>query len=161
MEPSFGRLQSKTMKKYIYLSVILVLLILLEGCSSTPETSQESAASDSSQVYVFDVVEDDSLNQIGAVKEAMLIESDTSAGDDEFEFFIVQVGAFTTVDRAKRFIDEHKADIDHEMTYHYSDIVKLYVVQLPPFRTRAEAELVRNALWQTDTFKDAFIVPKR
>jgi hypothetical protein len=46
------------------------------------------------------------------------------------------------------------------MEYFYSDSVKLWVVQLPPFSNREDAETVRNNLWQMKEFKDAFIVTK-
>jgi len=119
-------------------------------------------------VYVFDDVteETEGTGEVAEVEvptEAPLVqpvEEPELAAGNTVEFYIVQVGAFTSLGRAETFINENKDKIEYEMNIHYSESVKLHVVQLQPFRTREKAEEVRNALWNTGKYNDAFIVPK-
>ncbi|MEW6701117.1 MAG: SPOR domain-containing protein, partial [Bacteroidota bacterium] len=75
--------------------------------------------------------------------------------------FFVQVGAFTSKERAQSFVKENQAKIDYEMSISFRDQVQLYVVLLSPFATREDAESVRNSLRQIASFKDAFIITEK
>lgn len=149
--------------------IIIFLSLMLAACASSSETSTDSAESeDSQEVYVFDDMteetdETESAAEIAATSRAQNAEEPEvpeSSMEKAVEFYIVQVGAFSTESRANTFVSENKDKISYNMSIHYSDDVKLYVVQLPPFRTREEAEEVRNALWDTGRYNDAFIVPR-
>ncbi len=143
--------------------IILLLFTVLFAisCASSEQATNHEGAGDSTQVYVFDAVEPDSV-ETGSNEASEVVQNaneEVSNASGTIEFYIVQVGAFTSEDRAKRFIDENKTSIEQELTYHYSEKVHLYVVQLPPFRTRETAEQVRDKLWTIPAFKDSFIVP--
>jgi len=72
--------------------------------------------------------------------------------------FIIQLGAFTTKERADAFINENKSKTELVMNIIYREQIKLFAVQLPPFATKEEAERTRNNLWQVPSFKDSFII---
>ncbi|MBU0560828.1 MAG: SPOR domain-containing protein [Bacteroidetes bacterium] len=144
-------------------SIIILCSLFLIGCAAQQIENKETVdtASTSEQVYIFDDVTVDT-----PVKEAVEDEVETQPAIEPIEFieqkvelFIVQLGAFTSNERAAQFIKENKSKLNYEMNIHYSEDVNLYVVQLTPFRTRKEAEDVRNALWLKKEFKDSFIVP--
>ena len=148
--------------------LVLLLALILASCSSSSETAGDSEDSGAQEVYVFDdVTEDveetaetaDAAAAVAAPQAEEPVQEPEPAENRTVDFYIVQVGAFTSEDRAKSFIDENKDQIEYEMSMHYSEAVKLYVVQLQPFRSREKAEEVRNALWNTGKFNDAFIVP--
>lgn len=135
--------------KYLY-SIILSISLLLFSCSSTKEEVKEENKND---VYVFDEVPNDSLNteQIEKVGEEVSINSKSF-------WYVVQIGAFTTEDKANEFANYSKEKLNRELDVSFSNDVGLFVVQLKPFKTRKEAETVRNQLWQINDFKDAFIL---
>lgn len=135
--------------KYLY-SIILSISLLLFSCSSTKEEVKEENKND---VYVFDEVPNDSLNteQIEKVGEEVSINSKSF-------WYVVQIGAFTTEDKANEFANYSKEKLNRELDVSFSNDVGLFVVQLKPFKTRKEAETVRNQLWQMNDFKDAFIL---
>ena len=155
---------------------ILVLSIAVAACSSSSETEKDTGES-SQEVYVFDDVAEDSLTTpetpeteapaqtpvqpaVQAPVQETVEEPEPPAMNNTVDFYLVQVGAFTTETRARNFINQNKDKIGYEMNVHYSEEIRLYVVQLQPFRTRKKAEEVRNELWNTGVFNDAFIVPK-
>jgi len=138
--------------------IVFIVSLLIISCASSSETAKDSQDSDSQEVYVFD----DTTTEVEAPSQPQIQEAvvEPAAVQAIVDFYIVQIGAFTTESRALSFIEENKDKLEYEMNMHYSEDVKLYVVQLPPFRARNKAEEVRNVLWKTESFKDAFIVPK-
>jgi cell division protein FtsN len=147
--------------KSLFSLITLLLLIFIISCSTTQQTTQNDNSADSTEVYIFDDVVDDSTNEQPSVSEPMVFEKTKpdSSDREQVPVYIVQIGAYTSKERAEAFVNQNKAKIDHELNIHFSEKVNLYVVQLPPFRTREMAESVRNELWKIDVFKDAFIVP--
>jgi len=144
------------MKKKNLILLSLVLIIMISACSSSEETTGSNQEESQPEVYVFDdVTEAEDTTQVAT--EAIPVEQVTDS--NEIKYY-VQVGAFTTNERAQQFQKENSSKISYPMNISYSDDVKLFVVQLPPFPNRAEAERVRNELWQISVFKDAFIVTK-
>lgn len=139
-----------TMKNFTT-TFLIFLIITAIGCSSTKESTTED--SNEQDIYVFDDISNYDLETMDENQNSEMDESEKSAGN-----FIVQVGAFSSEERAKRFVLENQTKTDWKMSISYSNTVRLYVVQLPPFSTRTEAERVRNILWQNDAFRDAFII---
>ena len=154
------------MKKQ-YLFILLPLLIA--GCSSSSETQKDDGKGEP-EFYLFDDVEHidsveaalpiksedkkDSVNQNrDESKQHELNEADKKNGK-----FIIQLGAFSSKERAESFIRENQDKISYLMTIVRKQQNNLYVVQIPPFENRADAESVRNTLWKIIAFKDAFIV---
>lgn len=128
--------------QYIYLALFAVLLI---GCSATQQNSD-----DEKQVYIFD-----------EVPEEKTIEAPSSGeypGTSE-TYYVVQIGAFTTEEKAQSFEELSRSKTNYKYSVIYSENLKLYLVQVIPFfKSRSEAEAVRNNLWKISDFVDAWIV---
>jgi cell division protein FtsN len=128
---------------------IIFALIIITGCSANKEVSQ----SDEKDVYVFDSQSTtDTLPNI-----PQKIETEPEVPEIAYQY-IVQVGAFTTKERAEQFVKENKSKIPYELTISFSKSVNLFVVQLPSVDTRESAESLRNEIWNLPPFKDAFIL---
>jgi len=126
---------------------------MLWGCSSTTETAKDDTNKNDQEIYVFDdVVNEDTLS---TQKDSLISENITSN-----EKFTVQVGAFSSMDKAEKFVKLNQSLIDWKMNITFSSSVNYYVVQLPAFSSRSEAEKVRDQLWKTKIFNDAFILTK-
>ena len=128
--------------------MLFTIFMFFDGCS-TSEKSINSKKTDST--YVFDSMPPDTSFQVEQAK--------TAVPELPVKYYLVQIGAFTTKNRAETFAMECKRLIKEKINIAYSDNVKLYVVQLTPFYTsRKEAEKIRNDLWKMSEFKDAWIV---
>jgi len=160
--------------------LLFASLFYLISCSATKETSEESTSTEQQSVYVFDDVSSTDATSTAAeevtptevskdTKPASEIESKDSTYTFDFEskeetsttfqLFIVQLGAFSTLEKAETFVSNTKDKSNYELNIHYSDKVKLHVVQLTPFRTREKADEVRDELRKIKEFNGAFIVP--
>ncbi|HMN47689.1 MAG TPA: SPOR domain-containing protein [Ignavibacteriaceae bacterium] len=129
--------------KVIFLSVILLLSFFI-GCTTSQQSSEED------KIYVFDEIPKE--NTIDAPKTGEYPNLNQT-------YYVVQIGAFTTKERADEFAELSKKKIKNEINITYSDAVKLYVVQITPFyKSKKEAELVRDEIRQNPDFSDAWIV---
>lgn len=127
--------------------VIPALFIYLSGCSTSQQTQTTDTGKDS--VYVFEPVPDTSSDEIPSLKYP----------DMGMTYYVVQIGAFTTRERAQRFVSETKASLPYNVKISFSQQNNLYVVQLADYYTsRSEAESVRSELWKDEKFKDAWIL---
>jgi len=144
------------MKKTFYLFGI-ILIYAFTACSPSTQSSEESTQnSDDQEIYVFDDVSE--YEDQGIPENVEVIQPVQNNTDDTVSNYIVQVGAFTTEARAQRFVTVHQPKLEYSMSVSFSEQVNLYVVQLPPFNNRRNAEMVRDELWKTEIFKDAFII---
>jgi cell division septation protein DedD len=143
--------------------LLVIPLVLICACSSSDDTVKNEQTKEP-EVYVFDDVSkvdtskaepSKTVETIPEVKEQMPAKV---IQPSIIKKFIVQVGAFTSKDRADSFVRENQPKIEQKMSIAFSNQVQLYVVQLPPFISREEAEKVRNSLWQITPFKGAFII---
>ncbi len=141
--------------------LLIILITFFSACASSEETTKQIQQKEP-EVYIFDDVEkvDTSAVELPMPKKVELSVNKPTAEEEQrsVKKFIVQVGAFTSKERAQSFIKENQNKIDFVMSIFFSDQVQLYVVQLPPFAAREEAEKARNTLWQIPNFKDAFII---
>jgi len=145
------------MKKTTLIFFVSLIFIFLQSCASSTETSQTTETElPEEEVYVFDDVSD--IETEPAETPVFVEEEVIPAAPIPTDVFIVQVGAFSTKERAERFKLAHQNETEWEMYISYSTKVGLYVIQLAPFETRSEAEIVRNKLWRTKTFTDSFII---
>lgn len=129
--------------KVIFLSVILLLSFFI-GCTTSQQSSEED------KIYVFDEIPKE--NTIDAPKTGEYPNLNQT-------YYVVQIGAFTTKEKAESFAEMSKSKIKNEIDITYSDPVKLYVVQITPFyKSKKEAELVRDEIRQNPDFSDAWIV---
>lgn len=137
------------MRKIFFLLISFSFLLII-GCSSSNEQTKNESEIQKEE-YVFDS---------SAVKSTSTqVEVHTEAPvTEQTKKFIVQIGAFTTKEHADEFTALARKKLSKEILISYSEEFKLYVVQLAPFATKADAESVRNELWKSKDFKDAFIV---
>jgi len=129
----------------------LLSLLIFSACSTTEETTKQSTH----EVYVFD--DTSAKNVITETPSPASIKE--TAKTNKSMTFIVQLAALSTEDRADKYLEENKNLLNYELIKKFNDKTKYFVIQLPAFKTREEAEAVRNELWKIDKFKDAFIVP--
>jgi cell division septation protein DedD len=134
------------MKNYFINSLLIILAyFFISGCS----TSQQSS-DDEKQVYVFDEV------PVEKTIEAPKTGEYPNTGST---YYVVQIGAYSTEDKAKDFADISSAKTNYKSSIVYSENLNLYLVQIIPFfKSRTEAEEVRNNLWKLPEFVDAWIV---
>ncbi len=125
-----------------------VLLLFSVSCSSSKQNTNEDSGDE--ETYIFDEVPASDSFQI-----------DNAENDLNYNFFI-QIGAFTTKRSAEDFAEEGVSTLNKELEVKYNSISKLYTVRLKEiFKSRFEAETIRNELWQDDKFKDAWIVKEQ
>lgn len=129
--------------------IIIFALILITACSANKEVSQN----EEQDVYVFD--SQTTADTIPSFPKE--IETESQVPNINYEY-IVQVGAFTTKDRAEQFVKENKSKIPYELIISFSQSVNLFVVQIPAVDSRENAESLRNEIWNLPPFKDAFIL---
>ncbi len=133
--------------KYILIFAAF-LSFAYSGCSSSKEeTKQESQ---SKEIWVFDEVPDNTSNEDINTEKIVKNEKVTS--------YYVQIGAFTTEDKANEFVTKAYEVLKEKINVTYNSFLSLYVVRLEPFDSREKAELKRNSLWKMKNFSDAFIV---
>lgn len=148
------------MKKII---LLFLFSIIISSCSSTKDSLLENSKA-GNDYYVFDDV--DMIDSLENSKDNV-INSDTIKSETKIAIqkdssvvlkFIIQLGAFSTKERADNFIKENQDKISYMMSTIYNSKNRLYVVQLPAFRERSEAEVVRNELLKIPAFNGAFII---
>jgi hypothetical protein len=141
----FDQINKGLRMKSIFLSTLGLFLITILICCTS---SQQSQGED--KVYVFDEIPKE--NTITAPKTGEYPNLDQT-------YYVVQIGAFTTKERADTFAEMSKTKIKNEIDITYSDPIKLYVVQITPFyKSKKEAELVRDEIRLNPEFNDAWIV---
>lgn len=136
------------MKKLAGLIFSFAVILLLPSCASKEVTKDDTPKKDT--VYVFDQVAPDTVK-----KQAPPVENTTV----QTPYYLVQIGAFSTRDKAESFSGIAKTKLNYDVKIKYNDVIKLFVVQLsPPFSSRPEAEKVRNDIKQYKEYNDAWIV---
>lgn len=149
--------------KFTAFFALVVFSLIFISCSATKET-QSSSESNGNDIYVFDNPANVDTTEVQEAEmpaehnePVKTTVSDTAKTAVQFVYF-VQVGAFSTRERAERFVKENQDKIKWGMEISFNPQVQLYVVRLPHFTTREEAEKIRDDVQKIDTFKDAFIV---
>jgi len=122
-----------------------ISLIFFAGCSTLHQETDEQK-----QVYFFDEVPEDKTIDVPKTGEYPNLKE---------AYYVVQVGAYTTEERANTFTEMSRKKTNYKFSVVYSESLKLYLVQVIPFfRSRTEAEEVRNNLWKISEFVDAWIL---
>lgn len=126
------------------LFLLIFFFISLTACSSTEKTVKETKPN---ETYVFDEVPPEDYYTFETPVEK------------SYAVYIVQIGAFSTLERAKKFADKSRLVLKKDIKVNYNDRNNLYVVQIhPPFQSKTEAEKYRDELWKTDGYNDAWIL---
>ncbi len=151
------------MKNSIF--VFILFGLIFSACSSTQQTAEQKGKED--EIYVFDDANVKQGKDTLKATETFIPKEETKKAEQlpakempvlKGMNYIVQLGAFSSKEKAEKFVLENKGKLEYEMHISYREAVKLFVVQIPPFSTREEAEKVRNKLWENASFKDAFIL---
>jgi len=130
----------------IFFFTLLIFSFLLTFCSSAEETGKESEKND--EIYVFDEVPPEDSYTF-----------ETPDSNVNF-FYVIQIGAFSTRERAEIFAEKSRRDLNRGIAIIYNDDVNLFVVRLQEmFISKIEAERVRANLWQMEEYNDAWIIP--
>jgi cell division septation protein DedD len=138
----------RNMKIIAGLIFSLAVILLLPSCASKEVTKDDTPKKDT--VYVFDQVSPDTVKQ----KEPPVVTQAITTPS-----YFVQIGAFSTRDKAESFSDIAKKKLNYDVIIKYNDMIKLFVVQLNPhFTSRSEAEKVRDEIKQNQDYRDAWIV---
>jgi cell division protein FtsN len=144
--------------------LLLLPLIVLFGCTSAEQTTEQQEKK-SPEVYVFDDVSKVDTSKIQSsptvvtkpeIKQEQVIVPQTSTAQSIK--YIVQLGAFTTRERAESFVRENQSRTSLPMSISLNGQSKLYTVQIPPYKTKEEADVVRDNLRKFPVFKDAFTI---
>ncbi|HSL88677.1 MAG TPA: SPOR domain-containing protein [Ignavibacteriaceae bacterium] len=133
------------MQTFIYFLTIMIFgALIISSCTPSEETTKKE------EVYVFDEIPSENT-----ITPPVTGEYPTLAET----YYVVQIGAFTTKERAESFADKSRQKLLNEISITYSERVSLYVVQIVPFyKSRQEAELVRDNLREISDFSDAWII---
>lgn len=132
------------MKKIFLFYFLAIIIIIQFGCTPSQQASENES------IYIFDEQKND---------EKIDVKKGGEFPDTDETYFVVQIGAFTTKDRAERFAQMSKTKLNRELIITYSENNNLYLVQLNPFyKNRQEAELVRDELKNLPEFSDVWIV---
>lgn len=136
------------MKNFLYLSILSIILsIIFTSCSSSQETAKEVKDTKEEEVYVFDEI---------PPEDTFKLESPVQ---QTYETYVVQIGAFSTLERAKEFAEQSRAKLNKDIKVEFNSKKNLYVVWIhPPYEQRSMAEAYRNNLWMDADYKDAWIV---
>lgn len=133
------------MKKIKIVLYFLFSLTILLACSQTQESTNSGE-----DVYVFDQGPSDDKFEMQPTGEYPNLNE---------AYYVVQIGAFTTREKAEGFAEMSRNKLKSEISVSYSDDVRLYVVQLIPFyRSKADAEIVKENLRSITEFEDAWIL---
>lgn len=131
----------------IKLVLFLFPIIVFISCSSSIEETRDEGIGNEDENYVFD--------NIPVRKD----KAEEELSEEAKSFFKIQIGAFTSKQRAEIFAKESEKKLGREMEFSYSSRVNLFVVQLKEkFYTKKGAETTRNQLREIEDYKDAWII---
>jgi len=134
------------MNNYFIRSLLIVLTyFLISACSTSQQPSD-----DEKQIYIFDEVPEEKTIEAPKTGEYPTLKE---------AYYVVQTGAYTTEEKAQAFAELSRSKTNYKFSVIYGETTKLYLVQVIPFfKSRTEAEEVRNNLWKLQEFVDAWIV---
>jgi len=122
----------------------MLSLLIFSNCSNL------KLAEDDKQVYIFDEVPEEKTIEAPKTGEFPNINS---------AYYVVQIGAYTTEEKAQAFAEIGRTKTNYKCSVVYSESLKLYLVQIIPFfKSREEADKVRENLIQLAEFSDAWII---
>lgn len=147
--------------------LLLIPLAFLFACVSAEQTTDQTEKK-TPDVYVFDDVKkaEEPKNEQPKVEEQKpevkpeptKVDSVITESTASVKKFTVQLGAFTTKERADSFVKEHQAKTSLPLTISFNAKTKLFAVQVPPYKTKEEADLIRDNLRKFSAFGDSFTV---
>lgn len=147
--------------------VLFVPLMFLLACISAEQTTDD-AVKKTPDVYVFDDIKKidepkpDSAKTEVANAEIKNVKAKVDTVATTFtafeKRFTVQLGAFTTKERADLFIKENQSKTSLPLLIQFNAKTKLFAVQVPPYKTKDEADIIRDNLRKFSVFSGSFTV---
>ncbi|KAF0153382.1 MAG: hypothetical protein FD143_197 [Ignavibacteria bacterium] len=145
--------------------VLFVPLIILSACISAEHTTEQTENKEP-EVYVFDdikKVDEPKLDTVMAKTAVKHVEPDkldsvVAKENTAIKKYTVQFGAFTSKERADSFINENQSKTSLPMLVSFNAATKLFAVQVPPYKTKGEADIIRDNLRKFPAFSDSFTV---
>jgi len=127
-------------------ALLFLVALFASSCSSVSDENKKEESAVTS-------------NQLDTIKSV----DNTPSVDSKVEvpksfLYIIQIGAYSTFEKAKKFRGSIKNKLSEEIFVSFDKRTSLYVVRLKPRETRAEAEEIRTKLRATKEFSDAFIL---
>jgi len=123
----------------------LVIVFYLSSCASVEEQKVEEKP-----------VAENQLDTIKSVDYSPSVDSKVEV--PKSYVYILQIGAYSTFENAKKFRESVKSKLNEEIFVSYESRTSLYVVRLSPRESREEAEELRTKLRAQKEFSDAFIL---
>jgi len=147
-----------TIRNYFF----IVPLIFLLGCISAEQTTEDNEKKNP-EVYVFDDIKEKDEVKLDTVKanvETKAIEptKPVVVEYDKSLKYTVQVGAFTSKERADVFVKENQNKTSLPLQITFNVKTNLFSVQIPHYKTKEEADTIRDNLRKFNAFKDSFTV---
>jgi len=143
--------------------IILPILIIFSHACVSSEYTTENDNKKEDEIYVFDDVSkvDTTIIQkeLKPIKNEKQKEISEEVKTNEKLKYTVQVGAFSTKERADFFISQNQSKTSFPLKVVFIEEKKLYSVQIPPYSTKEEADKIRDVLKNFPPFKDAFTLP--
>jgi len=132
------------LKLYI-IPAILVAFWIFNSCSPFVETQVRKQEPDS--LYIFDEIPPEDVFKL------------ESPVPQSLEVYVVQIGAFSDLERAKEFAEQSRSKLNRDIKVEFNEKKNLYVVWIhPPYQEKTAAETFRSELWNYEEFKDAWII---
>jgi hypothetical protein len=129
----------------VVIAVCVFTLSILNSCSSQEVTRIKKQETDS--LYIFDKI---------PVENKFIIEVPKPLFDT---VYVIQVGAFSTFEKARNFADNSELKLSRDISIDYSSDKKLYLVQIqPPYKSKEEARKYLFEIRKIKEFSDAWIV---
>ncbi len=139
------------MKNVFLLFGSFLMLVYFAGCSSQPAENSQDKASQKPVIDTLKVVEAPDTMKTEAKADSIDIPSGKK--------FTVQIGAFTTIDKANSLSSEAGKVFQKDFVVSYNDVIKLYVVRsIPLFDTKLEAESLKAEIQKIKGYEDAWVV---
>ena len=147
---------------------LLIPIAFLFACTSAEQTTEQTEKRPP-EVYVFDDVkkaEEPKIAETPKVEEPKAevkpeppkAEPTITEAAPAGKKFTIQIGAFTTKERAETFVREHQSKTSLPLNITLNGTTNLFVVQVPLYKTKEEADLIRDNLRKFAPFNDAFTV---
>lgn len=131
--------------KTIILPLLIIAFCIINSCSSQIETQEKKADADS--LYIFDEVPPEDIFKF------------ESPVQQSIDVYVVQIGAFSSLEKAKEFAENSRAILNRDIKVEFNQQKNLYVVWIhPTFEDKNMAENYRNELKNYEEFKDAWII---
>ncbi len=131
--------------KTILFALIVITSCIFNSCSSPKETQVKKNEVDS--LYVFDKIPpEDSFKFESPVQQS-------------FEVYIVQIGAFSDLERAKEFAEYSRTILKKDIKVEFNEKKNLYVVWIhPPYEDKQTADSYKIELREYKEFSDAWVI---